>query len=164
MKAMARTTVELSTLTPDSLAALNERQFRIVVQEDMKRNAANEKIRRSDVPEWLSRALRETHVERWVSCLEAMLASVEGQIALKEIELEQAKAGGTDVNAVLNTMGAPTRFRSALLEVLPEARRLAEGRVMRLEEAIIAHRSAVEADVSVSPSAADRRLWTILDH
>jgi hypothetical protein len=152
MTITTRTFIDLARLTPDALAALDEREFRFVVDADLRRNATSRNIRRQDVPVWVSRALRTDHVERWVAALQSMLESVEGQ-------LDQRRLAGEDDRALSKV----ARFRSALLEALPEAEALLGGRVQELEHAIAAHRRAVEADDSMDPSPADATLWAILN-
>jgi hypothetical protein len=170
MKAMTsptRTSIDVATLTPDALATLSERDFRVVVTADMKRDASNERIR-NEVPAWITHALRHDYVERWVASLRAMLANIEGQLAQRDNTLEQAKAELDEVELRERTarhfkeLTGPLRFRSALLEALPEAERLLEGRVSTLEAAIRTHRATTEADDTVDPSHADRLLWSSL--
>jgi hypothetical protein len=170
MRAMttpSRSTTDLDQLTPEALAHMPEREFRQVVTADMRRDASNERIRQN-VPAWISDALRTTHVERWVATLHAMLANVEGQIALKQNALEEAKAkGGPGLDDAIakhhQDLRSPLRFRSALLETLPDAERLHKGRVHTLEAAIRAHRKATLADLEIEPSPVDHGLWALLD-
>lgn len=170
MKPMAspsRNTPDLDQLTPEALATMSEREFRTIVTADMRRDASNERIRQP-VPTWITEALRTTHVERWLTTLQAMLANVEGQIELKRNELEVAKAKGNadldETTARLHQeLRSPMRFRSALLETLPEAERLYGGRVRTLEAAIRAHRKATQADIEIEPSPVDHGLWALLD-
>jgi len=152
MTVMDRTYIDLSKLTPDALAALDEQDFRFVVDADLRRKARSSNIRRQDVPPWISEALRTTHLERWVATLRAMLASVDGQLA-------QRRANGENNQSVART----ARFRSALREALPVAEALLGGRVSELEAAISAHRQAVTADTTMDPSTADLALWEILN-
>lgn len=152
MTPMTRTYIDLAALTPDALAALDEREFRFVVDCDLRRNATSGNIRRQDVPQWISEALRTTHLERWVAALHAMLASVEGQLAQRRLQGEHGHA-----------LAKATRFRSALLEAIPEAEALLGGRVRELESAISSHRATIEADETMEPLPADKTLWAILN-
>jgi hypothetical protein len=152
MKAMTRTYIDLANLTPETLAALDELEFRFVVDCDLRRHAVSQQIRRQDVPEWVSRELRSTHVERWVAALRAMLASVEGQLAQRRLAGDSSR-----------DLAKVSRFRSALLVALPEAEALLGGRVQQLESAIAAHRAAVEIDETMDPSTADTALWETLN-
>jgi hypothetical protein len=152
MSTMIRTFIDLAELTPETLAALDEREFRFVVDADLRRNATSRNIRRQDVPAWVSQALRTSHVERWVAALRSMLVSVDGQLA-------QRRLAGEDRQALAKI----SRFRSAVLEALPEAEALLGGRVQELEAAIATHRRAVEADDTMDPSTADTTLWESLN-
>lgn len=164
----SRATVDLSLLTAERLAELPEREFRQVVDADLKQTASNDKLR-APVPGWLSRALRNECVDRWVAALRAMLANVESQLELREDSYRLALAEAeTDSERRAVTADyergilGPKRFRAALLEAMPEAEMMLEGRVRLLERAIVAHRRTIEADVSMEPSEADRALWSIL--
>lgn len=154
MTTEARTYIDLTKLTPETLAALDERDFRFVVDADLRRNAQSTNIRRQDVPSWISEALRSPAlVERWVASLRGMLESVDGQIA------HRRALGETN-----QTLAKTARFRSALRQAMPEAEALLGGRIQRLEQAIRAHREATEADKSIEPSEIDRTLWSVLDN
>lgn len=154
MTTMDRIFIDLTALTPAALAAMDEREFRFVVDADLRRNARSTNIRRQDVPQWISEALRSPPlVERWVASLRSMLESVEGQLAHR-------RALGENNQSVAKT----ARFRSALREALPEAEALLGSQLQRLEQAIRAHRDATEADGTIEPSEIDRTLWSVLDN
>lgn len=159
-----RDPLDLRQLTPEALAALPERQFRMVVNADMRKDASNERVR-DEVPQWITDALRGPLAARRLAVLQAMLANVEGQIEMKVNAFERAKAETGDTAEVTAThhkeLASPLRFRSALLEAMPEAEYLVSNRIDELERAIAAHRTAIEADDEVSP--ADRVLWALLD-
>lgn len=168
MKVMAtnKHNVDLAVLTPAALAELPDREFRAVVDADLKRGATGT----APVPAWISTALRGPLVERWLAALQAALANVDSQIDLKErscnvhvadvtSEIEAQKLRTECERSLLG----PRRFRGALLEIMPEAVRLREGRVRLLEAAIRAHRDVIEADASVGPSLADETLWSFLN-
>lgn len=152
--ATPRVHVDLTKLTPEALAELGELEFRFVVDADLRRNARSTNIRRQDVPQWITDALRSRqHVERWVAALRAMLSSVESQLARR-------RANGESNQDVAKTL----RFRAALREAMPEAEALLGGRVQELERAIQAHRAATEADRTIAPSEIDQTLWSVLDN
>jgi hypothetical protein len=152
MTTMDRIYIDLAALTPETLAALDEREFRFVVDADLRRNARSTYIRRQDVPPWISDALRSPQlIDRWVAALRAMLASVDGQLAHR-------RALGENNQSVAKT----ARFRSALREALPQAEALLGGQLQRLEQAIRTHREATEADETIEPSEIDRALWSVL--
>lgn len=156
---------------------MNLTEFRGVVDADLKRRASNDNVR-TQVPEWVSDALRTEHLERWVMALRQMLASVEGQLELRANEFErdraelQAQVLRGDPNGELRLAdlaafyhrqrNGALRFRAAVLEELPEAESLHEGRVKRLEDAIRVHRLAVEASTEDDEDI-DDRLWSVLN-
>jgi hypothetical protein len=171
MTAMARAEraeLDLDQLTPEALAALDDWDMRTVVSADLRRRATNERVR-TEVPEWISEALRGELFDRWYTALQQMLASVNGQLEVMANEHEEALAApGARINQEKGRYhGArtgPLRFRAALLEAMPEADRLLEGRRRRvLERAIQAHRKATIEDESVAPSVADWALWALID-
>jgi hypothetical protein len=145
-----RAYVQLDQLEPEDLGKLDEAEFRYVVDCDLRRNAQSPRIRQQTVPAWISEALRTQYVERWVTALRTMLASVEGQIELRRATGDAHPTG-------------PLRFRAALREALPEAERLLEGRVQLLESAIRAHKRGTETDTTIEPAPIDRALWSLLD-
>jgi hypothetical protein len=166
MRAMVRKELDLEQLTPETLAALDDWEMRNVVSADLRRRASNEKVR-TTVPPWISEALRGELFDRWITALHQMLASVTSQLEVMENEHEEALANGARVNAEKaryhGARTGPLRFRAALLEAMPEAERLLEGRRTRvLERAIQAHRKATIDDESVSPSVADWALWALI--
>jgi hypothetical protein len=171
MSAMARaerTELDLEQLTPETLAALDDWDMRSVVGADLRRRSANERVR-TEVPAWISATLRGELFDRWYTALQQMLASVNGQLEVMANEHEEALAApGVRINQengrYHGARTGPLRFRAALLEAMPEAERLLEGRRMRvLERAIQAHRTATIGDESVSPSVADWALWALID-
>lgn len=145
-----RAWIDLMDLSPDNLGDLEEIEFRYVVDCDLRRNARSPRVRQQAVPVWISEALRTRHVERWVTALRTMLASVEGQIELRRAAGDAHPTG-------------PLRFRAALREALPEAERLLEGRVHLLESAIRAHKHGTETDITIEPAPIDRALWSVID-
>jgi hypothetical protein len=152
--ATPRVYVDLAKLTPQTLGELGELEWRFVVDADLRRNAHSKNIRRQDVPQWISDALRSReHVERWVGALRAMLSSVDGQLARR-------RAAGESREDVAKTL----RFRAALREALPEAEALLGGRIQELERAIRTHRDATTADETIAPSEIDFTLWSVLDN
>jgi hypothetical protein len=158
--------IDLGVLTPASLTELPEREFRAVVDADLKRGATGT----APVPAWISAALRGPLVERWLAALQAALANVDSQIDLKERSCSVHMADATSeaearqlATECERSLLGPRRFRGALLEIMPEAKRLREGRVGLLEEAIRTHRDTIKADTSVGPSLADETLWSVLD-
>jgi hypothetical protein len=168
MSSMTRTYLDLADLTPATLDTLGEREFRSVVDADLKRTSANRN--HQEVPQWISLALREAHVERWLTALHAMLASVQGQLELWDHDFERRKAD-CDNERELRQITAEhhqaqtgrVRFRTALLEAIPEATRLHEGRVLILENAIRTHRTAILADNTIEAGSHDRLLWSTLN-
>lgn len=159
---MPRDVVDLEQLTPEGLAVLPERLFRIVVNTDLRKDASNERVR-DHVPEWITDALRGPLAARRLAVLKAMLANVEGQIEMKANAFEEAKAKGRDDAATHHhELAGPLRFRSALLEAMPEAEYLVSNRIGTLERAIAAHRATIEADDRLTPSSADTILWATL--
>lgn len=159
-----RNKVDLDALTPASLADLDDAAMRVVVNADLLRTASNRAIR-TDVPEWICEALRGPLVERWVTALRQMLASVDSQLEILASEHNEAIALGTNRDAetarYYRARSKPLRFRAALLERIPEAERLHTGRVHLLESAVRAHRRGTPPD---SATALDEALWSILDH
>ncbi len=165
MKAMTDRVI-LSELTTAELAALPERQFKVVVDADIRRGAIHQPQR---VPAWVSDALRNEHCSRWLATLRAMLASVDSQLDAADIE-HRARLTVASSEAERDRLSekhheitkAAVRFRSALLVDLTEAEALLQKRATKLEAAITAHRNAVVADPTIEPSAADRDLWAVL--
>lgn len=159
------TTVDLDQLTPDEMAGLTEREFRLVVNADLRKDASNERVR-GHVPPWITEALRGPHAPRRLAVLRAMLANVEGQIEMKTNAYELAKAEAPNDPAVTaehhRELTGPLRFRAALLEAMPEAEYLVSNRIDELERAIRAHRQAIEADDTLVPSTADEALWAMI--
>lgn len=160
-----RVDVDIEALTPEELAKLPERQFRIVVNADLRKDASNERVR-GHVPGWITDMLRGSLAGRRLAVLKAMLANVDGQIEMKTNAFEKAKAEGRDVAEATaahhQELANPLRFRAALLEALPEAEYVVTDRIDTLERAIRAHRQATQADDTVSPSTADEALWAFL--
>ena len=160
-----REVLDLNQLTPETLAALPERQFRIVVTADMRKEASNERVR-TDVPKWISDELRGPLAARRLAVMRAMLANVEGQIEMRTNAFERTMAQTPDSPKAVAThheeLAGPLRFRSAVLEALPEAEFVVSNRVGELERAIAAHRAAIEEDDNVEASPADRALWATL--
>lgn len=164
----SRDSIDLNELTPQILATLSDRDFRLVVSADLRKDASNQKIR-GYVPEWISEALRNEHMARRLATLQAMLANVDGQLDMRKDKLELAKLDiSTEqeeravVGAYLRDSAGPKRFRSALLEAMPEAEYLVNNRVVILERAIRAHRKATKGDPKLSVSVADEALWAML--
>lgn len=166
MTIRSRPTIDLSQLSPGTLDTLNDDDFRLVVDADVKRASAS----MQPVPEWVSRELRTTVVDRWYSTLKRMHASVDHQLESKaaEFEGEQARLGlldetGTKVEELkvrhFQKRTQSLRFKSGLTDVLLEAEGLVIARATRLEDAIRAHREELLADDQTEPSAADEKLW-----
>lgn len=165
-----RPSIDLSSLTPGTLDQLPDEEFRMVVDADVKRASAS----MQRVPEWVSRELRTTVVDRWYSTLKRMHASVDHQLETKaaEFEGEQARLGlldetGTKVEELkvrhFQKRTQSLRFKSGLTDVLLEAEGLVNARAARLQEAIRAHREALLADDQTEPSDADETLWKNLN-
>lgn len=156
-----RTHVDVDALTPKALASLDDAEMRVVVNVDLLRSASNRAIR-TDPPEWIADALRGPLVERWLTALRQMLANVDAQLELLASEHNEAMARGVNAEKerarYFRARSKPQRFRAALLEALPEAERLCEGRVWLLETTIRAHRN-----LTTEPTDADRVLWAVLD-
>lgn len=159
---MSRARIDLDALTPESLAALDDREMRDVVTSDLLRTASNQAIR-TQVPAWITEALHGPLVERWVTALRQMLESVDAQLELLANEHNEALAQGANRDAETTRFRQartkPLRFRAAVLEALPEAERLHAGRVGQLEAAIRTHREATLA----AKATVDEALWSVLD-
>lgn len=173
MRAMSdasRDHIDLDLLTPETLATLSERDFRLVVTADLRKDASNERIR-GHVPPWITATLRGRLAARRLAALQGMLANVEGQIEMRSDRFEVSKVEAvsdedlrTATGAYYRDLSGPKRFRSALLESLPEAEQLVNDRINQLERAIRAHRQAIEANPKLSPSVIDEALWAMISN
>lgn len=161
-----RQDLDLRKMTPEQLRAASQSVFVRVVDADLKRNSRKEN---KDVPAWISRALRTEHLDQWRVTLRRMLTQVEGRLRVLDAEMEanEARYSGVTLDDLRAeqavTRARSERFRQGVLDALAEADALYETRLGELEAAIRAHRDEVVADESIDPSAADQRLWDMLN-
>lgn len=175
-----------STATPDMLAGLAEAEFRIVVDADLRR-----RIKPDGLPEAVSKALRSpAHLERYHTTLESIAQFTEDQLQILDESFDRQRADASPGQLVElraeheRRRRATERFRSVVTDYLASAGALlAENRralvpagliaerdaharrILELERAIKAHRTAVHHDLGAGeePTPYETALWAMLD-
>jgi hypothetical protein len=163
-----RVSVDLDHLTYADLAALDYREFRAVVDADLKRDTPGAQ----PVPAWISDALRGAFVDQWLTTLRQMLSSVQLQLDLKASDYDGLMTelqGSSDTARAQRATedyrkdrAGRLRFRGAVEEAVIEAETLYAGEIRRLTTAIKIHQEATLEDDYIEPNASDKALWATI--
>lgn len=98
------------------LLAMDDKEFRQVVDQDLRKDSSNKRAR-ADLPEGVSKALRDPDVaKRWLNHLSQMQRTVEGTLAAREAESESKRANIRQQIFEAEANREPTAHLRALME------------------------------------------------
>lgn len=98
------------------LLAIDDKEFRQVVDQDLRKDSSNKRAR-ADLPEGVSKALRDPDVaKRWLNHLSQMQRTVEGTLAAREAESESKRANIRQQIFEAEANREPTAHLRALME------------------------------------------------